>query len=311
MSTERDRVDVRGVVGFVLVAYLPAWLLTLPLWLTGDGVSWSWFPATLAVMMFMPGIAVFVVAKWISPVPRILRYSGITNKGGVRSWWPYALLGWLAPPVAMTVALVAGALLGVYHADWIGFSGLAQQGGQGGHGGTLALIRIAETFGLGWLSVIPAFGAEVGWRGYLTRALLPLGQPGAFLVTGVLWGLWYAPLLILGFNYPNAPVVVSFLMMVCFCTLLGVLLGWLRLASRSVWPAAIAQGFLNASAGLAEVFAAAGHPVDNVSAGLLGWSGWLVLAVLVLLLMLFNRLPVRLPEEGPFLSRGVTRLRRG
>lgn len=309
MRTERDRVDVRGVVGFVLVAYLPAWLLTLPLWLTGDGVSWSWFPATLAVMMFMPGIAVVVVARWISPVPRVLRYTGITNKGGIKAWWAYGLIGWLAPPMAMTLALVVGALLGVYHADWTGFSALAQQSGRG-QAGTLALVRIARTFGLGWLSVIPAFGAEVGWRGYLTRALLPLGQPGAFIVTGVLWGLWYAPLLVLGFNYPNAPVVVSFLMMVCFCTLVGVLLGWLRLASGSVWPAAIALGFLNASAGLADVFSAASHPVDNVSTGLLGWSGWLVLAVLILALILFDKLPVRLPREGPFLTRGITRLKR-
>lgn len=312
MSTEADRVDVRGVVSFVVLAYLPAWLLTLPLWLTGEGLSWSWSPATLVVTMFMPGIAVFIVTRWISPVPQVMRYTGITNKGGVKSWWPYALLAWFGAPITMILALVVGYLLGVYHADWTGFSGLAQQSNLAGQppGVTLALIRIAQVFGLGWLNVIPAFGEEWGWRGYLTRALLPLGQPGAFLVTGVLWGLWHAPLLVLGYNYPNVPVVVSFFMMACFCTLVGVLLSWLRLASRSIWPAAIAHGFLNASAGLPVVFSAAGQPVDNGSVGVLGWSGWLVLVVLILLLMMFNRLPVPLPEEGPFLTRGVTKLKR-
>jgi uncharacterized protein len=314
MNAEQDRVDVRGVVGYVVLAYLPAWLLTLPLWLTGQGLSWSWAPVDLVVIMFVPAVAVFVVTRWISPARRILRDTGITNQGGIRSWWHYALIAWLGAPVVMTLALVAGYLLGVYHADWTGFSGLAEQSQPNlpaHNAGTVALTRIAEVFVVGWLSVIPAFGEEWGWRGYLTRALLPLGQPGAFLVTGVLWGLWHAPLLVLGYNYPNLPVVVSFIMMMCFCTLVGVLLGWLRLASRSVWPAAIAHGFLNAAAGLPVVFSAAGHPVDNASVGVLGWSGWLVLAVLILLLIMFDRLPVRFPDEQPGITRGVTRLKRG
>lgn len=312
MSAEPDRVDVRGVVGYVLVAYLPAWLLTLPLWLTGEGLSWSWAPVNLVVIMFMPAVAVLVVTKWISPTRRIRRETGITTTGGVRSWWPYAVIAWLGPPVVMTLALVVGYLLGVYHADWTGFSGLAEQSNLPAHNaGSMALTRIAQVFVVGWLNVIPAFGEEWGWRGYLTRALLPLGQPGAFLVTGVLWGLWHAPLLVLGYNYPNLPVVVAFIMMICFCTLVGVLLGWLRLASRSVWPAAIAHGFLNAAAGLPVVFSAAGHPVDNASVGVLGWSGWLVLAVLILLLIMIEKLPVRFPDDRPRITRGVTRLKRG
>lgn len=307
-----DRVDVRGVVGFVLLAYLPAWLLTLPLWLTGQGLSWSWAHVTLIVSMFMPAVAVFVVTRWISPSHRILRETGLTNAGGIKSWWPYALIAWLGPPVVLTLALVVGYLLRVYQADWTGFSGLAEQSQSNPHdAGTLALTRIAEVFVAGWLNVIPAFGEEWGWRGYLTRALLPLGQPGAFLVTGVLWGLWYGPLLVLGYDYPNLPVVVSFIMMTCFCTLVGVLLGWLRLATRSVWPAAIARGFLTAAAALPVVFSAAGHPVDNAAVGVLGWSGWLVLAVLILLLIMFGRLPVRFPDEQPGIRRGVTRLKRG
>ncbi|MDR7301177.1 CPBP family intramembrane glutamic endopeptidase [Haloactinomyces albus] len=311
MDTEYDRVDVRGVVGFVLVAYLPAWLLTLPMWLTGQGLSWAWSPVVLVAMMFMPAVATFVTNRWISPRRRMLRETGITNRGGIAAWWRYALLGWFAPPLVMMLALVVGYALGVYQADWGDFSGLSDRlrfsptDQQGMQASTALPLLAVQTFLLGWLNVISAFGEEWGWRGYLTRALLPLGQPGAFLVTGVLWGLWHAPLLVLGYNYPTAPVVVAFIMMICFCTLTGTLLGWLRLASRSVWPAVIGHGFLNASATLPMVFSAADQPVPNVSVGLLGWSGWIVLVLLILVLIALHKLPVPNPvPREPGLTKG-------
>ncbi|MEY8039415.1 CPBP family intramembrane glutamic endopeptidase [Saccharopolyspora cebuensis] len=313
MRTDQDRVDVRGVVSFVAIAYAPAWLLTLPLWLTGQGLTWVWSPVVLVLMMFMPAVAAYVVDKWISPRPRPLRYGGVTNDGGVRRWWRYGLLAWLGAPVAMVLALLVGSLLGVYQADWTGFSGLAQQQqvvvgeAETTSPASLAMAEIGKLFLFGWLNVIPAFGAEWGWRGYLSRALLPLGQPGMFVTTGVLWGLWHAPLLVLGYNYPTAPVVAAVLMMVGYCTLLGVLLGWLRLASESVWPAAIAHGFVNASAALPIVFGAAGHPITGISEGLLGWSGWIVLGLLILVLTMVNKLPVRLDTDESGISQGVRR----
>ncbi len=47
-----------------------------------------------------------------------------------------------------------------------------------------------------------AFGEEYGWRGVLAGELRPLGAVRANLLTGVLWGLWHAPIIILmGHNY--------------------------------------------------------------------------------------------------------------
>lgn len=311
--------DVRGTVWFVAIAIVPAWLVSVPLFITGEGLSWSGAPYALTAMMFTPAIAAVVVNKWISPAPTPLRTLGVTNPGGVKKWWHYALIAWFGPPLAAMLALVVGYMLGVYQADWTGFSGLAQRTGPEVVGRpepqtapvTLVLAQIGQVFLLGWVQALPALGEELGWRGYLTKALLPLGQPGAFLVTGVLWGLWHAPILILGYNYPTVPVVVAFIMMACFCVLVGALLGWLRLASGSVWPAAIAHGFLNSAAALGGIFGAAGHPVDNVHVGLLGWSGWIVLVLLILVLIMLGKLPVRFAETpGAGITRGVSRLSR-
>ncbi|GAB3684919.1 CPBP family intramembrane glutamic endopeptidase [Saccharopolyspora tripterygii] len=306
--------DVRGAVWFVVLAYLPAWLLSAPLWLTGEGLSWEWAPVALTLMMFMPAVAAVVVNKWISPSREPWRKLGITTAAGIKKWWPYAILGCAGPLLAALLALLVGYLLGVYEADWTGFSGLAEQAGTTVVGeqnqtapATLAASQLGQMFLLGWVHTLLALGEELGWRGYLVKALLPLGQPGAFLVTGVLWGLWHAPILLLGYNYPTVPIVVSFLMMGCFCVLVGVLLSWLRLASDSVWPAAIAHGFLNSAGTMALVFSQAGHPVDNASVGLLGWSGWIVLVLLILVLIMIGKLPVRFEAVKQGISQGVQR----
>ncbi|MFR9729575.1 CPBP family intramembrane glutamic endopeptidase [Saccharopolyspora sp. MS10] len=301
------------MLSFVGLTYAISWAMTVPLWVTGAGLTWEWAPLLLVAMLFVPAVSAVVVTRWISPVPAPWRAVGVIGGGGPRSWWGKAVLAWLGPLVLMLLALLLGSLLGVYRADWTGFSGLAEQFGSAGEGipPSLVLVQFVQVVLLGWLNVLPAIGEEIGWRGYLTSALLPLGQPAAFLVTGLLWALWHAPLLILGYNYPNAPVVVAFIMMGCFCVLLSALLGWLRLASGNVWPAAIARGFVNAAAGFGILFSASGSPVDNISSGLLGWSGWLVLALAVLLLVLLGKLPVQAGEEEPSgLSRGVRRLSR-
>ncbi|NYH79513.1 membrane protease YdiL (CAAX protease family) [Actinopolyspora biskrensis] len=316
MDSEYDRVDVRGAVGFVLIAYVPAWLLTLPLWLSGEGLNSTWYPPLLIAMMFMPSVAALVTSRWISPGRRVLREIGITHPRGLRGWWKYGLLGWFGAPLAMMLTLVVGWALTVYDAHWLDFTDLPGQlqfaltDQTPDSSITGLLLLLVNVFVFGWLNVVPAAGEELGWRGYLNRALLPLGQPGAFLVTGVLWGLWHAPLLLLGYNYPAVPSVAAFLLMIVFCVLVGTLLGWLRLASGSVWPAAIAHGFLNAAAILPTVFNAPGEPVSNVSVGLLGWTGWIVLGLLILLLIALQKLPVRFPgreADEPGISRGVPR----
>ena len=81
----------------------------------------------------------------------------------------------------------------------------------------------------------------------------------------------------------------------------GVLFGYLRLRSGSMWPAVFAHGALNASAGLPLVLFAAGTRPDPAFALALGISGWIACAVVVIILLLtgeFRRQPA-LAEPRP------------
>jgi len=43
--------------------------------------------------------------------------------------------------------------------------------------------------------LVPAFGEELGWRGFLLPELLPLGTRKALIIHGAIWGAWHWPLL--------------------------------------------------------------------------------------------------------------------
>lgn len=96
------------------------------------------------------------------------------------------------------------------------------------------------------VSSLVAFAEEIGWRGYLLPHLLPLGNMRAMLLSGLLHGLWHLPLMLLTPFYHAGGnrfiVVVLFLLTL---TVAGVLYGYLRLTSGSVWPAALAHGALS------------------------------------------------------------------
>jgi hypothetical protein len=71
--------------------------------------------------------------------------------------------------------------------------------------------------------------------------------------------------------------------MIGWCLLVGTLLGWLRLRSASLWPAVLGHGAINGANGLA-ILLEAGQGPDARFGSILGWSGWIVLAVVIVVL---------------------------
>ena len=102
------------------------------------------------------------------------------------------------------------------------------------------------------------FGEEFGWRAYLYPKLEKLlGTPAAILIGGIIWGVWHAPLTVVGHNfgtdywgYPWLGIVL----MCFFCIVVGAILMWLTKHTGSVYPAAIAHACTN-GANLSALFA--------------------------------------------------------
>jgi len=149
-----------------------------------------------------------------------------------------------------------------------------------------ALLQIVNSLIAGYtINAIFAFGEELGWRGYLLRALQDKRFLLVSLIIGIVWGVWHFPLILLGHNYPQHPVA-GVGMMVIFCILLTPMMIYIVLKSGSVITAAIFHGVLNAISGISLMFLTGGNDLTN---GLTGLAGFIVLLLANVAFYLFDK----------------------
>ena len=67
----------------------------------------------------------------------------------------------------------------------------------------------------------------------------------AVLLTGVIWGIWHAPVIACGFNYGTAHPIAGIFAMVVFSTVLGCIQGWLFFKTGSIWSCVVFHAALN------------------------------------------------------------------
>ena len=125
-----------------------------------------------------------------------------------------------------------------------------------------------------------AFGEEYGWRGVLADELRPLGLARASLLTGVLWGLWHAPIIILGHNYGTQwgwgiPVRVMWPVPMSF------LLTWARERAGAVRAPAILHGAVNGVVGVFTLALVNANVLIGLPAGIVFGVTVAVLALVV------------------------------
>lgn len=292
----------RALLVFLVLAFGLSWLVALPLWFSG-GLANPLFGAIAVAMMAMPTIAALVALRWVDRPASIPRSLGLWPLRPVKRLLKYLAFGLVIPVVIVLLALPIGALLGVYPADFIHFSAFKgvvdqQLAAVGGASlpipiGVLVVLQLVNVFFGAFINLIPALGEELGWRGFLLPRLMKFGTAPAIALSGLIWGAWHAPLILLGYNYPTTPGWLGVIMMIGMCTVVGAIFGWLRLRSQSIWPAALAHGAFNAAAGFMLVFAQADKQIDTVNATILGWSGWIVPVLFVMFLVTTKRFAPR------------------
>ena len=135
------------------------------------------------------------------------------------------------------------------------------------------------------INAVFAFGEEYGWRNYLVDVLREQKFVCASILIGIVWGLWHFPLILLGHNYPQHSVAGVF-MMVVFCVLASFIETYFVMKTKSVFPAAIFHGTINAVAGLNVILIKGGNDLLN---GMTGLSGFIVMAIVIMIVYVFDR----------------------
>lgn len=281
---------------FLVLAFGLAWLVASPLWLLDtDGLP-AEAAALLATgvgaaMMLTPGLAAFVAARWVErhrgrALVARLRLGGWGGFRRIALW----TLGFAAAIIVLCLITAAVAIgFGAITPDWT-FSALEAQA-EGVMPGWVLFALTAASIPIA--AIIPnallATGEEIGWRGYLTPVLAPLGRPATIALSGVIWGLWHAPLVMLGHNFglyglPGVGLIIV------GCVVVGALFIAVTERTSSVWPAVVGHGAFNAAAGIGLAVQSAAVPPDLVIANPLGVAGWIVFGAAGLGWFLLSRL---------------------
>jgi hypothetical protein len=125
------------------------------------------------------------------------------------------------------------------------------------------------------INAVFALGEEMGWRGYLYDEARDWGFWGYSAGIGVVWGIWHAPLILMGHNYPEHSVA-GVGMMVAFTVLWSPLHTLIRdKVGMSLGPAVL-HGTINATAGIPMLLVAGG---SDLTVGVTGAAGLGALAV--------------------------------
>ena len=236
--------------------------------------------ALTAVLMFFPALGVLIT--------RLVTREGFKNsmlrlnlKGNVRCY----LIGWFGP---MVLTLLGAVLYFVVCPSAFSLSAYQAQ---------MAAVPLPET--LFWviqalmmliaplLNLIACFGEEWGWRGYLLpKVAARMKFLPTVLLTGFIWGIWHAPIIVAGHNYgmsyPGYPWW-GIIAMCLFCIVVGTLFSYITLKTKSCWPAVFAHGMLNGTASIGVIFLANPMAYDRfvgpVPTGIIGAMAYILVAV--------------------------------
>lgn len=127
------------------------------------------------------------------------------------------------------------------------------------------------------INALAGFGEELGWRGFMLREFRGKSFFKASIIIGAIWGIWHAPLILQGHNYPQHPQL-GVLMMTVWCILLAFVFNYITIKAKSVIVAAVMHGVLNGTAAISILVIDGG---TDISVGVTGYAGFISLAIMI------------------------------
>ena len=293
---ETKKQDLKRILIYIVITFALTWayclLIVYPI---ANGETLSGVPAAatqlvVAAAMFFPAIGVLLT--------RLFTKEGLKAawlKPNLRKNLKYYLLAWFGPGILTFAGMGIYFLLFPDQLDlsFGYFTATLEAAGAPMEtlpmpAGMLMLVQALQAFFLApIMNFVTCFGEEWGWRGYLLpkmKNLLPTVP--MLLITGTIWGLWHAPLTIIGHNYGLGYWGFPFTgiaMMCVFCIVLGVFLSYVTLKTKSCIPAVLGHGAVNGIAAIGIYFTKdGGNPfVGPAPTGIIGLIPFLMVAVIM------------------------------
>jgi uncharacterized protein len=143
------------------------------------------------------------------------------------------------------------------------------------------------------IGILSSLGEEIGWRGFLVPQLSRItGFVPTALISGAVWAVWHYPLLLTTDYNPALPGFYSLGMFTIMIVSLSFVFTWLRMRSKSIWPAVLLHTSHNVF--ILHFFAPL-TAETSLSPFFTGETGAALMVVSLLLALLFWRMSRALP----------------
>jgi len=296
----------KKVPQFILLAFLISWSVALVAYLLH--VRYGSIPSYIILaVLFMPGpaYATLILQKLVYR-ERLTPYGFTLNNTSWR-WLFITTLGfvWFIVLGTFVVIGILGNGLGVSLFGTVDFTDSAflhqltlfSRGAFGPVPEHLSippvaifLLALVQGSVAGFTVNLPfTFGEELGWRGLLLRETQSWGFLKSNVFVGVVWGLWHAPIIVQGHNYPGHPIAGVFMMTLC-TTALSFPMAYCRFKSKTILGPSALHGIFNPLGTLTALFVVGANPLFGFVAGVAGIA---VILLLTLGIYLFDKRFIR------------------
>lgn len=212
----------RGLVWFLALAFVPTWIYFFVAPRLGLDMA---TPLAQIPFAFTPAIAAVIVRRFVTK-------EGFADAGlrlVLKASWRFYLLAWFVPFVLAAATVATAWACGLWNLD---LSSLDDQGGLMFVGGLHLLVVV----------LMPMYwGEDFGWSSYLRPRLFPERPLLSTAGTALIWAVWHWPLAFNGYMTFDDPIIGLAVWTALLMTQ-EIMLTWLWLRSKSIWPVALAHG---------------------------------------------------------------------
>lgn len=252
------KVETKRIVCFLALCFGITWITeifaVIPMYRSGEVELVKEAAKMISQMMLTPALAALVV--------RLTTREGLIKSGFQFNFFEHRFLflfGWFGT----TILTILGAAIYFlifrdnFDPNMTNFVATYSQGAAnaGTQVDTVSIVAAYKTdllikfFTAAVIDCINGFGEEWGFRAYLMPKLYrKFGVIPAVLLSGFAAGLWYAPLVAVGYYYGNENAgfpVVNVIAMCIFGMVTGVIYSFLSLRTGSIFPAVFAHSAVN------------------------------------------------------------------